>query len=591
MSLFGSKKQNEIDKLINENDDLKNQLHSVLLKQGGYEELENNLLNTKKELTEAALKLEALNKDVSSLETGKAAKEKYLGDVNSKILDLEEIKDNLNRTIQSYESQVSLLEDRSKELDEKLSHSTEVEIKLADLKEKKEKLNFDIADKEQAFAYLSTIEREIQIELEKERTECNQFKNQVESLQNHILELNADYEERQRRLEKIILDEETILQRITGLNNDETRKIAEIKTLEERISLNEEIKSNLETNLNNFISQFNHNEKLYHEQSAKKETLTEEIAHLRKERDELENKLNFAKEQFEVFQSEAARHTGIISTLGDEIRKIEILRDTLQSEVDNLNSSIEKQSAEIGAVENKLEALGKRKSDLEEINLNIELDYISIIDKFSLELKEALNNKEELDRLILEKRSETDALESTRLENISNIAEQEGLIRLLKKEKAILEKFVADNTVEKNHLIETMAVLRDNISKNNSLLTSLHYENESLHIKKSGLQRDLSLLMVQISKEYGETENKLSTLNEEVSSRTNILNELNSRISLAKEELKNLSLKADEEAAREKPAGNFFKLTEFEKNADDIENNDNLPGFGINPLADGLADD
>ncbi len=595
MSLFASKKQNEIDKLISENDDLKNQLHSVLLKQGGYEELEKNLLNTKKDLADTSLKLDTLGREVSSLETSRTAKEKYLGDLNSKILDLEEIKENLNRTIQSYEGQVSLLENRANELDEKLTKTTEVEIKLADLREKKDKLNFDIADKEQAFAYLSTIEREIQLELEKERKECSQVKNETGSLQNQLLELNAGYEERQKQLEKIILEEEDILQKINSLNNDETRKIAEIKLLEEKISLNEEIKNNLETNINNFISQFNHNEKLYNEQIAHKDLLSEEISRFRKERDELENKLSFAKEQFEIFQSEAAKHTNILSSLSDEIRKIEILRDNLQSEAENLSSSIEKQTAETENIGNTLNSLEKRKSDLEEINLNTELNFISIIEKFSLELTEIRNSKEELERLMLIKQNEISVLENTRMEHSSRITVQEGLINLLEKEKISLEKFIAENKAEKESLIETMSFLRDNISKNNSLLTSLHYENESLHIKKSDLHRDLSLLMTQISREYGETESKLSSLNEEIARRTNILNELNSRISTAREELKNLSLKSTEiketGETNEKPAGNFFKLTEFEKNSDNIENSDNLPGFGINPLIDGLNDD
>lgn len=595
MSLFGSKKQNEIDKLISENDELKNQLHSILLKQGGYEEFEKNLIRVKEELTEASQKLENLTKDNSSLDFNKTDKEKYLGDLNSKILDLEEIKENLNGTIQSYNAQVALLEERGKELDEKLALSTEIEIKLADLKDKKEKLNIDIADKEQAFAYLSTIEREIQTELEKERNDCDTTREQAENLRNEIFELNAEIEEKKKEFEKLVQDEEDAAQRINRIKEDEARKTAQIKNLEERISLNEEIKNNLESNLGNFISQFNNNEKLYHEQASKKEILSDEVLKLQKERDELEYKLDFAKNQFEVFQSEAAKHTNIISSLGDEIRKIESMRETMQGEVNDLTSSIEKLTAEIAETRNTLDALEKRKSDLEEINLNTELDFISITEKFKLELTEALKNKTDLEQDINNKRSEAAGIESSLAEKNARISLQEGMLQLLEKEKSSLEKFIAEYSIEKNKLTETVFSLKENISKNNSLLSSLHYENETLQIKKADIQRDLSFLMAQISREYSDAENKLRNINEEISGKLNILNNLNEKIAAGNTQ-NNQPAEIDEIKEIEAPKRTFFRLTEFEKNSDmqiseDQIDNDNPHDFGINPLNDDLNDD
>jgi len=50
--LSGNKK--EADRLIQENEDLRNKLHAVLDKQGGFEELEKKLALAKKELSEVA---------------------------------------------------------------------------------------------------------------------------------------------------------------------------------------------------------------------------------------------------------------------------------------------------------------------------------------------------------------------------------------------------------------------------------------------------------------------------------------------------------------------------------------------------------
>ena len=50
--LSGNKK--EADRLLQENDDLRNKLHTVLEKQGGFEELEKKLALAKKELSDIA---------------------------------------------------------------------------------------------------------------------------------------------------------------------------------------------------------------------------------------------------------------------------------------------------------------------------------------------------------------------------------------------------------------------------------------------------------------------------------------------------------------------------------------------------------
>jgi len=52
MGLLSSKSKAEIDRLVEENDELKNKLHSVLQKHTSITELSNKLEETKKELAE-----------------------------------------------------------------------------------------------------------------------------------------------------------------------------------------------------------------------------------------------------------------------------------------------------------------------------------------------------------------------------------------------------------------------------------------------------------------------------------------------------------------------------------------------------------
>jgi len=541
MALFNSKKQTEIDKLINENDELKNQLHSVLLKHESYEDLEKNLSQIRREIGELHRKEEVINKNLAEYETVKSEKERHLNDLNSKILELEEIKENLHTTIQSYNAQVSILEERSKDLDVKLDRSMEIETKLAAAAEKKEILDRDIAEKEQTFAYLSTIEREIQSELEKEKNELDEVKSKTLGIHSEIEGLNSKLEAQYQAVNEMERKEEDVSRRLSLLSGEEERKSAAVKSLEEKITLNEEIKTNLESALNNLTERLNLNEAQYSEQMEKRDRMQEELLELRKEGDDLRNRIDIAKEQFNVFQTEAAKHSRQLAELGAEIQKIELLRSELGLEINSLNEIKEKISSEIADKKNFINELELKQKSIEENRLQTEEGLNSLITKYLSDLDEARAMKDELQSEITKKMNESAGLDKILNEKSSVLAGKESELRIAARELEFAVKQNENLKKEKEDLLEKISLLRENVSKHNSQMTSLKYETESLHIKKADIQRDLAYLMTQISREYAESESKLKTLNESISSGENIYRELISRIDAAKEELENLT--------------------------------------------------
>lgn len=593
MSFFSSKKQDEIDKLVSENDELKNQLHSVLLKQGSFEDLESNLLRIKKEVAELQQKDDSLRKNISNQETAVAEKEKYLGDLNSKILELEEIRENLHSTINAYSTQVSLLEERAKLLDEKVTQTAEIEIKLASVQEKKAALDHDVADKEQTFAYLSTIEREIQGDLEKERAELDNIKNQVISLQTEIEASNAEYEESRKRIESIKGEEDAASKRLASLNDDETKKSSYIKTLEDKILLNEEIKSNLESTLADLVAQLNRNENSYLEQSEKREIIQNEILSLRKERDDLDNKLNLAREQFEVFQLEAAKHTSLLGTLGDEVKKLEGVKEQLIGEIETLQTDAAKSLKD---AEEKRVFLSEIESGLKEIErLHIMTDkgFGALIEKYIADFDDAKRIKEELDNEIAQKKKGIDELDRQLLDKKGLLHETEALIAAEQKELNMLQTSVVSTKEERDSVSAELASAKESISRLSGQLAALRYETETLQIKKSDLQRDLSFLMMQISREYSEAELKLRNLNDSVSSANGTLADLNSRIAKAKEELKGSADRREDSPAEESIMPQDAPPAESEIPGDDNNPGDpfGTPNFGAFSLPDDMNDD
>jgi chromosome segregation ATPase len=596
MSLFGSKKQNEIDKLVSENDELKNQLHAVLLKHGGYEELENNLTRVKKELADLQQKDSEITKNLLEHQSTAADREKYLSDLNSKILELEEIKDNLHSTIKTYDSQITLLEDRANDLDEKVSHSAEIEIKLADVVERKSKLDVDIAEKEQTFAYLSTIEREIQSDLDKERTELNTLKNKIEGLASEIEALNETRSKSEDAIVSIKQKEADIEKNLSRLGEEETKKISYINSLDEKITLNEEIKSNLEKTIADFISQVARNENQYQEQTQQRELLQNEILELRKQRDDLDNKLNLAKEQFELFQTEASKHTAMLGTLGDEIRKFEAVRDSLSTSIESLGAENEKLSSDVEEKKSIIAGLEENFKELSEKHLQTEKEFGAIVEKYMLDFEDVKKIKDETESELKAKREEELSVEKILLEKKSLLADKENHIALLEKEASSLTGRVELMRGEKKELMDEIAALRDSISNHTSQMTSLRYENEALQIKKSDIQRDLAFLMTQVSREYSEAEIKLRNINESVSAGNTILLELNQRISSSRETLKKLSEEKndvflfqpdveDAEQMQMPPAELPSEAAQEQTEEPQSGNNDEFDASGLNPFS------
>ena len=530
MSLLGSKKQNEIDRLIGENDELKNQLHTVLLKHGSHEELEKNLIQAKKELADLLHRSNSLAQSIESLDTGRSEKEKYLGELNSKILELEDIKENLHSTIAAYGSQVSILEERARELDEKMTRAVEIETKLAEASEKKEKLDRDIAEKEQSFAYLSTIEREIQAELENERNSLEAVKAETSSMHGEIQMLNESFENLQNNIARIKEEEESLKLRINNYSEEELRKSAVIKNLDDKIQLNEEIKNNLENNLAELVARLNISEKAYFEHSQKRDELQNELLELTKERDSLESKLGIAKEQLGVFNAEAEKHTTLLAELGNEIRKIEAKKDSLNKEIEDLEIAAEEKTADVEEKKLLLDALELGKKEIEQSNLNLSNEFGSLIEKYMTDFEDTRKIHDELEEALTAKKEEALSVDKDLLEKKAGVDAKRNELELLSNEYSRLSAEADKLKAGREDLIESISSLRENIASYTARFTSLRYETENMQMKKSDLQRDFAYMMTQISREYSEAEGRLKSLNESVSAADKKLFEINNSI-------------------------------------------------------------
>ena len=199
MSLFSSKSKNEIEKLVEENDELKNTLHTVLQKHQNLSELDNKLTETRKQFIELQKQTEKLKNEIET---------KTQPDVLT------------SNTIDTRKDEIDNLDKRYNDL--KFAH-------------------------------------------EKLLNEYNSVQNNVASLRLEeekligiIGQYGGNIEEAITRQKEI---EAELIERIFQLRNEETKRNATIQILDDKITLSEDIKSNLELSLSAILGQLAEKEK------------------------------------------------------------------------------------------------------------------------------------------------------------------------------------------------------------------------------------------------------------------------------------------------------------------------------------------
>ena len=151
MSIFSSKSQEEMERLIEENDELKNRLHVLLQKQKTQEDFEAKLAEARHELSEISFEerdLETKKRHLISSIDEKSEEQKIL---NEKIQGLEEIRENLENTIKSNEEEIKSAQENFQKFN---AENEELETAIKEKKSLLEKLERKYSENQAAYDLL-----------------------------------------------------------------------------------------------------------------------------------------------------------------------------------------------------------------------------------------------------------------------------------------------------------------------------------------------------------------------------------------------------------------------------------------------------
>lgn len=522
MGLFSSKAKNELEKLVEENDELKNTLHQVLQKHQNLIELDNKLNEARKEFSDIAKSIEKHKDDLGTL----------LSETDTK-----------TEKIQALNETIEFLTDKKLSLESSIS---DLEIRFQEEGIEKRNENYD----------------DLSLSYEKLKEEYDLLKNSISELSNEREKLDSAIGEYENNLEAADLNE-TIKQ----LKAEEAKRIASIKVLDEKITLSEEIKSNLESSLSAIIGQLSEKEKLYSEFTIQRDSISEELRAKQKEFDGFEARYNFTKETIGTLDSEVKELTYKRDELSAEVRRFEVIKNELQDKLLQIRNEEENLSESLKLKQHAIEEIEKRKFEIEETHLKVENNFSQILLKFTEELNSSKNKFTSLRQDILEKEKELSHKEKILLEKTSQVAEYGGMTKVLQKERAAAEQLLSNLKQEFNELNNLVIGLKDEANRHKLFMQQLRSETSSLEIKKESLEKDIRQFLNQTNENYSALSDSKQKLSIEIAQNMQELETLRDQLANQKNELRFLKAEtAATEVKKEEYTAKISELISVEKN-------------------------
>jgi len=527
MSLFSSKTKSEIEKLVEENDELKNTLHTVLQKHQNLVELDNKLTEARKQFNELQKQTERIKNEIDS-------KNGIIRELTTSIETLEEKKSLFES--QTEEFTAGGFDTRKEEADNLDKHYNDLKFSYEKLLNEYSAVQHNVAS--------------LRLEEEKLSGIIEQFGGNVDETVTRVREAESELNER-----------------IAQLKAEEAKRSAAIKALDEKITLSEDIKSNLELSLSAIVGQLSEKEKIFAEYSNQKELLAEELRSKQKEYDAFDLRFNFAKENIQKLEDEVRALSEKRNSLSDEIHKYEVVLNEIQEKILLYRNEEENFSESLKQKQNAIEDIEKRKFEVEEAHLVVENNFSQVLLKFTEELNTAKNRLSSLRQDILDKEKELNGKEKILLEKTTQIAEYGGMTKVLQKERAATEQFMRNLKEEFSELNGEVIKLKDESNKQKINLQQLRSETSSLEIKKESLEKEIRQLLNQTSENFsGLNENK-QKLSVEVAQSSRELDELKEQISKVRNDLRDLKAEtANVETQKEEFTAKISELIAMEKN-------------------------
>jgi len=577
MKFFSPKETPELDKLRKENGELKNRLHKILADNNESTDLENKISEMTIKLSDFAKEEQRIEDFIKNATDEKINKSKSIFDLNKQIGELSQEKEQLEGNIKSIESTNRTLHQKQKTY----------ELNVSDLGTSKKEKEKEITKLDNKFDKLNGTATKLVREIKREEARVGRLIEtstgltfQIKTSEERVLELEQGIERNEILQAKTEVNTETLKESFNVLEKKKTKFLKEISNIEsnmaksneehaiisDQLKKDEEIRSSLQNKIAELMIELNGKEKSFKKFSLTKDKFLDEIS---QKQNELDN-VNF----------EIISKNDIISELEQEVdslssnkKEIELNIKKKKRVAENIKRILIKKKEEesnfeghLKGLKNNIAGLEEKKFKVEENILQLESSFFDITKKLTEEINESKSRLISLKQLIIEKDRDFNKKEKTFLERNTQLAEYTGMVRLLRKEKDILDMQLNDLKNSKEALTENIIILKEKESMGRTSIDQYNLEMQDLVNKRESINSELNSLLDSSYKNFNDYNEKNGLLIDEIQNHESILSTLTEKIIALELILNKLNediSKADLE--KEERSANISQLMVMEK--------------------------
>jgi len=577
MKFFNPKETPELDRLKLENEELKNRLHKVLADNDESTDLENKIAQMTEELSNMAKEEQRIEDFIKNATDEKVNKSKSVFDLNKRIGELAQEKEQLEENIKTLENKNSTLLQKQETYENNHSNLTssikEKENLLSELNSKFVKLN------ETATKLVQEIKRE-EVRVGGLIETSTGLTSQIKTNDKKVLELKEEIERNKILQANTEVNTETLQKSFKVLGKKKTKLLKEVSNLESKtkkskeehsivsnqLKNDEEVRNSLQTTIAGLNIELNTKEKTFKDFTITKDKFIYEISQNRNELDSINFEIINKNEIISELEQE-------IVAVGNKKKEIEqYITNKKKTIIDVKRILLKKKEEEFGfdkhlkELKNNIAVLEEKKFKIEENILQLDSSFMDITKKLTEEINDSKSKLISIKQLILEKDRDFNKKEKTFLERNTQLAEYTGMVRLLRKEKDLLENQLNDLKNTKETLNENIISLIEKESTGKVNVNEYNLEIQDLITKRESISSELNSLLDSSYKNYNDYNEKNSLLINEIQNHESILASLSEKVIALELILAKLNediSKADLE--KEERSANISQLVVMEK--------------------------
>ena len=516
MGLFNSK---ELEKIRNENEELKTKFHFMYEKENQAENLKKTLIILKKEISETNTSKNEIKDSLGDLKLKYKRKEGEVEQMNKLILELDKKKFELKETVNSYDNEIKNVSN----IIEKKYDDTDLDIPSIEDAKTVDDIELFLKNLKNNLISLKDDEVKLSKVIELKNLEIKDLENKNKKLVEEQEKIEREIDGEKDRLNELQITENDLINKKRELigNNEELEKKKEelngiITEFETDVRTKRELKDSLQSeSLNleeNIITQ---NDKLNETLEVNK-NLEEKKSQSQKRIYEIDQSLKIKAKKLSSFNTEILHQEQNFEKIKSEIDRLQTEKEKLEADFTEKNNSLRNYDIKIEKIKELCSLLEIRRGEIEKGNLTLENRFTNMFQKFNSELNKINQKRNLLEKIVLAKEKEIENNDQDLFEKIASLEESERVLNMRQIEADSLEKYIKTLQEKKDYLSNEINIITNNYEKQKKQKEILNNEIQILVNNKNKIDCDIQNLIDVMVSSYNRSDERKKEIEKDV---------------------------------------------------------------------------